>query len=197
MKTRDTHHHGNLKAALIEWALAQARAGRLEQASLREAAREIGVSPGAVYRHFDDREALLRTLTARGFDELARHFEAAMPLDKRPEDAAQARSRFVALGTAYLAFAEENYGLWRLMFGPSAMVMAAPPHRPAAFLWLRQAIVDLAATGEISQSGPEAELFAWSAIHGLCELLASPALGLPRPQDAAAFTCARVIAALR
>lgn len=197
MTHRDTHHHGNLRQALIDWGLSQAREGRLDQASLREAARTIGVSPGAVYRHFDDREALLRALTERGFEALASTFAAAMPLDSPPADAAAARARFQALGATYLAFATENYGLWRLMFGPSAVLVNAPAHRPGAFHWLRQAMVDLARHGVIAQSGPEAELFAWSAIHGLSELLVSPALGLAPPPDAAEWLCARVVAGLR
>lgn len=197
MADRDTHHHGNLRQALIDWGLAQAQEGRLDQASLREAARVIGVSSGAVYRHFDDREALLRALTERGFEALARSFAAAMPLDSPPADAAAARTRFQALGAAYLAFAQENYGLWRLMFGPSAVTVNAPAHRPGAFHWLRQAMADLAAHGVIARGSPEAELFAWSSIHGLSELLVSPALGLAPPPDAAEWLCARVLAGLR
>jgi len=194
MTARDTHHHGNLKEALIDWALDQARQGRLEHASLREAARVLGVSPGAVYRHFDDREALLRSLTERGFDALARAFAGALPLDRTPADAAAALARCDSLGTAYLAFARSNYGLWRLMFGHAAVQVPAPP---SAFLWLRQALADLAAQRVIAQTGPEAELYAWSAIHGLCELSVSPAVGLPMPPDAAARLCRWIAHGLR
>jgi AcrR family transcriptional regulator len=196
MSFRDTHHHGNLKEALIEWALAEACEGRLDRASLREAARVLGVSPGAVYRHFDDRRALLQTVTERGFDALARAFHEAMPLAAPPADAAAAVARFAALGAAYLAFARRNYELWRLMFGPTAVRVAAPQARPNAFLWLQHALADLAAHGVIAQTGPEAELFAWSTIHGLCELSVSPAVGLPLPGDAVEALCRRIILGL-
>jgi len=196
MTARDRHHHGNLKEALILWALEQARQGRLDEASLREAARVLGVSPGAVYRHFEDRAALLRAVTERGFQALAQDFARVMPLEAPPRSGAQARARFRALGGAYLAFARGNYGLWRLMFGPMAVPVAAPAERPSAFAWLRQALADLAAHGVIPRAGTEAELFAWAALHGLCELSVSPAVALPLPDDAAGWICGRVLAGL-
>ena len=153
--------------------------------------------PARSNRHFDDRETLLRSLTERGFDALARAFAGALPLDRTPADAAAALARCDSLGTAYLAFARSNYGLWRLMFGPAAMQVAAPADRPSAFLWLRQALADLAAQRVIAQTGPEAELYAWSAIHGLCELSVSPAVGLPMPPDAAARLCRWIAHGLR
>lgn len=196
MTTRDTHHHGNLPEALIDWALAQARAGRLKQASLRQAARDIGVSPGAVYRHFDDRTSLLRAVTERGFVALAAAFEKAMPLNHQVADAAEAVARFRALGAAYLSFARDNYELWRLMFGPTAIPMGTPAGGPNAFVWLRQALVDLATRGVIAPPSPAAELYTWATIHGLSELSVSPAVALSLSEEAISSVMDRVLAGL-
>ena len=53
------YHHGDLRRVLIEAALALAEEGGIEQISVREAARRAGVSPGAPFRHFESRDALM------------------------------------------------------------------------------------------------------------------------------------------
>src|SRR3712207_9522742 len=64
------YHHGNLRAALIDTAVAQARAGGPDAVVLRDAARRTGVSHNAAYRHFADRDDLLAEVSARGMAEL-------------------------------------------------------------------------------------------------------------------------------
>jgi AcrR family transcriptional regulator len=56
------YHHGNLRAALLAQAEQTLREQGLEGLSLRELARQIGVSHGAPRRHFADRQALLLSL---------------------------------------------------------------------------------------------------------------------------------------
>jgi len=64
--TRKPHHHGRLPEAVIELAIDAARAGSIDLMSMRDVSRRLGVSPAAVYRHFPDREAILRAV-ARGW----------------------------------------------------------------------------------------------------------------------------------
>ena len=58
---RDRHgyHHGDLRRVLVAEALQLAAEGGLDAVNIREAARRAGVSPGAPFRHFADRQALL------------------------------------------------------------------------------------------------------------------------------------------
>ncbi|MEV0372949.1 TetR/AcrR family transcriptional regulator [Streptomyces sp. NPDC050636] len=56
---RAGYHHGSLPAALIAAALDLLDERGLEQVTVREVARRAGVSPGAPFRHFADRQALL------------------------------------------------------------------------------------------------------------------------------------------
>jgi AcrR family transcriptional regulator len=191
------HHHGNLKEALIKHALEAARSGTIESLSLRQASRELGVSPGAVYRHFADKDALMRSLAQHGFDALAQRFEAVMPYDSMAADQASARARFAALTREYADFAKQHYGLWRLMFGPYGAATPTPQHRPNSFEWLRKSLNEMAAFGLIAQAGPEAQLFAWTAIHGLSDLQASPAVSRLAPGGPLANQCDFIIAALR
>ena len=192
------HHHGNLKQALLDLALDAARQGTIEDMSLRSASRALGVSPGAVYRHFADKESLLRCLAREGFDRLAEAFEHAMPFSVTAHDRAEAEARFTALGTAYVDFATRHYGLWRLMFGPfGAGSLAAPDDRPNTFDWLRKALDDLHATGAIRHVPDRAAAdFAWCAIHGLADLQSSPAVPARDLRAAVALHCRLIVAAL-
>src|SRR6201999_3657551 len=56
---KTAYHHGDLRTALIDAGLALTRTGGPEALTIREATRQVGVSPNAAYRHFVDREALL------------------------------------------------------------------------------------------------------------------------------------------
>ena len=63
MKNREgRYHHGDLRSALVEEGLAQLDTKAPEAVSLREIARNVGVSATAVYRHFPDKDALLAAL---------------------------------------------------------------------------------------------------------------------------------------
>ncbi len=77
--------------------------------SLREVARRLDYSAGALYTYFPDKDALLDALTAGVFEELGRYFERV------PEDL-PAAERLDGLGRAYLDFAGENPEQYLLVF---------------------------------------------------------------------------------
>src|SRR5207302_998137 len=70
MYTMSTYHHGDLRTALLRAAGKRLEKQGIATLSLREAARRVGVSHNAPYRHFADREALPAALAAQGFDML-------------------------------------------------------------------------------------------------------------------------------
>src|SRR6476661_9098645 len=72
------YHHGNLRTALLEQAERTVRERGVQELSLRELAREIGVSHGAPRRHFADRQALLDALAQVGFERLGAQLRAAV-----------------------------------------------------------------------------------------------------------------------
>ena len=53
------YHQGDLRQALIAAAIGLTEEQGLEAVSVRALARRIGVSPGAPFRHFQSRTALL------------------------------------------------------------------------------------------------------------------------------------------
>lgn len=114
------YHHGNLRAALLGEAERTLREQGIDALSLRDLARQAGVSHGAPRRHFADRQALLDALAEAGFARLGDEVRAA--IDDAGEDY-QARLR--AAATAYVRFAIRDTALLELMFaaknaGPSA-----------------------------------------------------------------------------
>ncbi len=105
------YHHGNLRATLLAAAERSLRAHGADQLSLRELAREAGVSHAAPRRHFPDRQALLDALAEAGFARLDTQLRAA--LAAAGEDFAP---RLHAMAAAYLRFATEDAALLELMF---------------------------------------------------------------------------------
>lgn len=101
---RRPYHHGDLRRALVAAAYELVSEGGADGVSVREAARRAGVSPGAPFRHFATREALLAAVAV----EAQLRFRAAIAaaLEGIPADAPL--DRFRALGRAYLDWARQN-----------------------------------------------------------------------------------------
>jgi len=123
------YHHGNLRATLLDAAERRLRQHGTEQLSLRELAREAGVSHAAPRRHFEDRQALFDALAEIGFARL--HTELRVALDVAGDDFG---ARLHAVAAAYLRFATEDAALLELMYagkhrdgaGPVADAAALP-----------------------------------------------------------------------
>jgi AcrR family transcriptional regulator len=114
-------HHGNLRTVLLDEAERVVHQRGVDELSLRELAREAGVSHGAPRSHFIDRRALLDALAERGFLRLASVMRAGADSETDYADALRACAR------AYMSFAVTNAALLELMF-------AATADRPSASL---------------------------------------------------------------
>src|SRR6201993_1892243 len=116
---RTNYHHGDLRAAILTEAARLVAQRGADGVSLRELAREAGVSHAAPAHHFTDRRGLFTALAAQGFGLLATAL-------------AEARPRFLDAASAYVRFAIEHPGHYRVMFdqslvGSSNRELAAPP----------------------------------------------------------------------
>ncbi len=98
------YHHGDLRRVLIEAALQLAGEGGAAAVSVREAARRAGVSPGAPFRHFPNRDALMTAVAGEAQQRFRAEISAA--LAEVPD--ADPLARFRALGLAYLRWAMRN-----------------------------------------------------------------------------------------
>ncbi|MBB2948862.1 AcrR family transcriptional regulator [Actinoplanes lutulentus] len=110
MKTRP-YHHGDLRTTLLALAENTLRDRGPAELSLRELAREAGVSPAAPSRHFKNKQALLDALALEGYQRLT----AAMTDDLVRAGETFAR-RLAALTRTYVAFASTHPALLELMF---------------------------------------------------------------------------------
>jgi hypothetical protein len=84
--------------------------------------------------------------------------------------------RYQALVLAYVSFARDHYGLWRLMLGPYGRDPEAPKlARPSTYDWLGKVLAELKSFGQINSAAPEDQYFIWTAIHRFSDLQTSPA----------------------
>lgn len=175
-QTREAYHHGDLRNALIASAVRLIEQGGEAAFSLREAARDVGVSANAAYRHFADKSALLTAAAAGGLEQLAGRMLKAM--DRAAQSGGNERpaiARFKAVGRAYVEFAMAHPELFRLMFSGSGVAClaagAAGLATPAPWELLGRALDALVADGLLPADRREgAELKAWSVVHGFASL---------------------------
>ncbi len=183
--SRARYHHGDLRNALLDVALRLIAERGPEGFSLREAAREVGVSPGAAYRHFADKEALFLAVAEDGHGRLASSMERAIDrLASRPGSKPRAVAALTAIGESYVEFAVRHPSHFRVMFGPCTKAAdfapACAPSGRDPFQILVHALDALVAAGAVqAQERVGAEIAAWSCVHGLAALLVEGAVDLP------------------
>ncbi len=166
------YHHGNLRQALIDGALELIEHKGPAGFTLSEAAKTAGVTPAAVYRHFEGREDLIAEAARQGFEMFADLMQYAY-------DSGQpsALAAFEATGRAYLAFARKHPGHYIAMFESGISANRTPELAAAAAR--ARGILEQAAT-DLSQhippaKRPPASMFSahiWALSHGVVELYA-------------------------
>ena len=172
-ETKDrSYHHGDLRHALIDTALNMLATDQNWTFTLREVARRTGVSHAAPYKHFRDREELLRELARIGFDQLAETMTRAMF-----SNGLTIRERFTAGAQACIDFAFRNPGLYRLMFSADAD-KTADPHLHDTAMRTFHVLLQLLEEGQrdgsfrpVPISGQAAAC--WAQVHGLAMLAIS------------------------
>ena len=167
---RAGYHHGNLREALIEAALALIPESGPLGFTFAEAARQAGVSPAAPYRHFRDREHLLADIAQQGFDRFAEALTAAWN-----GGAPDPMTAFCNIGKAYLTFARTKPGYYAAMFEAGIALDATPELREAgdrAFAILRDAAERIIAGLPQGKRPPAlmVALHVWSLSHGIASL---------------------------
>ena len=156
------YRHGNLPAALLAAARQILDENGLHAVGLRETARRVGVSATAAYRHFTNKEDLLASVAAEGFRELA----AAM------QSATRGATPLIRAGLAYIEFANQNRGLFRLMFGPVLVERTKYPALHAASAGVEALL--LRGVADVDQrplNDNPAAMAAWGLVHGLAHLI--------------------------
>lgn len=165
----ETEEPVELKEACVRAAREVIAEKGIEQLSLREVARKLGVSHQAPYKHFSCRDHLLGEVMRRCFQS----FTEALDGRERHEDPA---ADLESLGRQYLAYAEANPLEYRLMFGtpwPAGAADHPELTRDAlhAFDVLRKVLRRLYGDGPDAQAQVDLHaMFIWSTVHGLASI---------------------------
>jgi AcrR family transcriptional regulator len=187
------YHHGDLRNALLAATLKLVAKHGVEGFSLREAARVVGVSAAAAYRHFEDRSALLKALAHEGLARLALKMEEAVATAPgAPGSPSRAAAELTGIGSAYVEFAVANPSHFRVMFGPwcdlgDELAPELLPYGRDPLQLLVDTLDGLVRAGAITPATRQgAEISAWSAVHGFASLLVEGGLPLGAAERARA-----------
>jgi AcrR family transcriptional regulator len=147
----------------------------IENLSLRDVARKLGVSHQAPYKHYPSRDHLLTEVLRRCFQHFSAHLDDRPPCDDPREDLRN-------LGMRYLGFAHAHPLEYRLMFSttwPEAAKDAGlMEDGNYAFDILRKVLQRLHGTSARSKAKVDLDaIYIWSTMHGLSGLMSSNSMG--------------------
>lgn len=174
MTTIETKREGATTVRTRDRILAAARGILAEHGlgglSMRAVAARADVSPGAIYKHFRDKEALVDRVVEASFE----RFEVAL-LEAIATEPAGSFARIAAMGDAYIGFAEEHEEEFKVLFNPLVTSRKKMDELPGhgGYPILRRCIVEAIEAGTIrSDADPDlVALFLWSRVLGILTLL--------------------------
>jgi AcrR family transcriptional regulator len=164
--SKESYHHGDLKAVILGQAATLVAERGADGMSLRELAREAGVSHAAPAHHFTDRRGLFTALATEGFRLLASALAGARPM-------------FVDAARAYVQFAIDHRGHYAVMFDRSLYDAADPQLVAAEFAAADELNRGIGSLEDAhAKDDPQtAALAAWSLVHGFSLLWVNGAVG--------------------
>ena len=166
---RESYHHGDLRSQLIEATRQLVEEKGPDRLSVSEACRLAGVSTAAPYKHFKDKDDLLRAVASAG---MARQYDLMLEaLADLPEKSLE---RVSALGRVYVNFAQTEPAVFRLMFGLSedhaadeSLVMKGRD----TFGLVQKEVAAFRGSHEVEDIDIRRAFQLWSFVHGLSFLL--------------------------
>lgn len=170
-----------------------ARERGAEAVVLREATRQAGVTARAAYRHFADREALVRAVAQSALAKMAATIKQAQ------SGAAEGAAMLRGAGEGYIRFALDEPGWFDIAFfamGDMVVDKHATAGPPSPYTQLIDALQQLVAERRLDPAEvDQAAMTCWSGVHGFATLTSrGPLRTLPRSQVDAHAT--RVVADL-
>ncbi|WJY20433.1 TetR-like C-terminal domain-containing protein [Fontisubflavum oceani] len=182
------YHHGDLRVALLDAAEDDLRRTPDAVPSIRALAARLGVSATAPHAHFRTKSDLMTALAVRGFERLA------SDLKETRHDTPD----LTALAEAYMVFAADNLGLYRLMFATGTRVEYDEKLRQvsrAAYDMLRDTVREVFPEATAIEQ-KERTLAAWGVVHGLASLAAEGRISADTLDDRSPRNLARLAARL-
>ena len=160
---KENYHHGELRRALLEAAVAGIESNQGQIPSFRELARAVGVTSGAPFHHFKNREELLGAIAADGFENLLAELREAVASTSDAED------RVAELARRYIRFGRVRRAYYRIMFGPEcATILSAVEVQAASCLQVLDDTVLMLHSDPLSAHA--ISLSIWALLHGIVDL---------------------------
>jgi AcrR family transcriptional regulator len=179
------YHHGNLAQALVDATLVLIEEKGPTGFTMSEAAKRAGVTPAAVYRHFEGREDLIAECARQGYEIFADLMDYAYASGQP-----SALRSFEATGRAYLAFARKYPGHYVAMFESGISINRSSELHAVATR--ANGVLERAAEALSEhiprEKRPPPSMFSahvWAMSHGVVELFArnSPGTTVPFPPE--------------
>lgn len=172
IKPNRTYHHGGLRQALIAATREALEKADPETISLKGLSASLGVSQSAPYRHFANRETLLQTVAADGFNRLRAALTSA-------DTEGTFEQVFERIAMAYIGFGQTNRGVYRLMFS-SREICASTTNNSLATA-SAEAFDDLLhRVTTMSSKRAQLAIWIWATLHGIVMLDLEGLLGKSR-----------------
>lgn len=169
----DKYHHGNLQEALLRQGLVVLREQGEDKLSLRELAKQCGVSMAAPYAHYENKEMFIRALQEAVMRELTEQ------LTDSAEEHAGKKDILVELGLRYVRFFMDNPNYFSLLFGQSEHTLTVLWQEESgsnpAFDVLKRAADPLLRELQLPDETKYNILLAmWALVHGLAAAVCVP-----------------------
>jgi AcrR family transcriptional regulator len=166
------HHHGDLRAALIQSGIEILSEAGLDSLTLRRCAARAGVSHAAPAHHFDGVAGLRGAIAKEGFDRFRQQMLQARALGTQTP-----KGRILSMCRGYLDFAVANPALFALIFSCGPMSQLEDDMNAgdaSAYGVLRETCAPFVPDG----ADPLViETQVWCLIHGFAHLLLAGTFG--------------------
>jgi AcrR family transcriptional regulator len=176
--TKNNYHHGDLAETLIKATVSLLKTKSVAALSLREVAREAGVSHSAPAHHFKDKAGLLTAVATEGHKLLTKAL-----LDKTTIPNQDATTKYRASGEAYIRFAIAQPAHFEIMFRPELINRSDASyieHGKVARDILAHCVKEVIKEDGLNAEQAEAMIISsWSQVHGFVILWLAGNFGDP------------------
>jgi len=168
---REGYHHGNVKEALVDAAMNFIEADDIDSLSLRALAKQVGITPSAVYNHFSDKNALMLAVKLRLYTEIDEYFESHCKISDDPQQ------YLLDMCLAYYHYAAENPTRFHILFNSTLPKEWSTPEfvdvSCRCIARARQTVLKIYNKYNIPCTEVDVvntTLLIWSQLHGIIEL---------------------------
>lgn len=163
-----------------------AELGDVHAVTMRDVAAAAGVTPPSVYRHFADKDALIRAVIGARFEELTAVLRSAATAA-----GGDAAARLAATARAYVQWGLDHPGHYRVLFsatnaGPEGLGLPAGTEHPGAesHRTLIEVVAEACLPGSTGDETLVRATELWASLHGIVDLrITKPDMPWPHRDD--------------